>query len=79
MTHPRDKERAPVYERPALAKHQKAVADAVVAALEPILAEMDRKLDMLLAQLGAAETAIRETARRIDLADEIDRHARDES
>jgi hypothetical protein len=76
-----------VDERPSLTKHQKAVADAVVAALRPLLKEINQKLDMiverlgdLLARLDAAETAMREAAaRRIDLGDGIDRHGRDKS
>jgi hypothetical protein len=57
-----------VYERPALTKHQKAVADAVAATLEPLLAEIGRKLDTQLAQLEAAEASMRETARRLAAA-----------
>jgi hypothetical protein len=59
-----------VYERPALTKHQKAVAAAVAASLEPILIEMGRRLDSiaekheaLMAQLDAASTALDKASR----------------
>jgi hypothetical protein len=68
-----------VDERPALTKHQKVVADAVAAVLEPVLKEMSRNLDVIAEKLDASETALREVARRIDLAEGIDRHTRDNS
>jgi hypothetical protein len=42
-----------IRERPALTKHQKAVAEAVVTALKPLLMEINRKLDEVLRKLDA--------------------------
>jgi hypothetical protein len=62
-----------VEQRPAVTKHQKAVAEAVMTALRPLLEEINRKLDMIAEKIetvltGLAETdaALREAAARYE-------------
>jgi hypothetical protein len=57
--------------RPVLNKHQRVVAEAVAALLEPILTEMNQELDIiatqmqaLLVQLAALEARIGAAGRR---------------
>jgi hypothetical protein len=58
-------------ERPALTKHQQVIAQAVATMLEPILKEIDQKLDAirqqmdtLLAELATTAARVEEAARR---------------
>jgi len=59
---------APRYERPALTKHQQVVAQAVATILEPVLREMDRKLDAISEK---TDIVLGELAATVARADEL--------
>jgi hypothetical protein len=57
-----------VQEPLALTKHQQAVAKAVATTLEPLLKEIDRKLDAISEQLDTLLAYLATTAARIEEA-----------
>jgi hypothetical protein len=59
---------AHMHERPALTKHQQVAAQAVATILEPVLKEIERKLDALSAK---TDTVISELAATLARADEV--------
>jgi hypothetical protein len=56
-----------VQERPALTKHERQVAQAVVTMLEPLLTEIDRKLDAISEQLETVLAVLATTSARIEV------------
>jgi hypothetical protein len=59
---------APRYERPALTKHQQLVAQAVATTLEPVLKDIDRKLDAISEK---TDIVLAELAATVARADEV--------
>ena len=55
-------------QRPALTKHQQVVAQAAVTMLEPLLKEIDRKLDAISEQMETLLAELTMTAARIEEA-----------